>query len=252
MSAARDAWLLARQGMRGLVRSKTMTGALALAGAAIVLALIVRVVGQASDAEFPQLAAVLLTGLEAPLVALLLGVWAMGAEREGSTLVYLFTRPIRRASVVAGRAAAALALSLAIVVPLGVVCALIYGVPAADIARLCALLALETTTFTSIFVLLGTILPRALYVGLAYATLVEGIVGGIANLGDGLTVGQHARNLLARWLHGSPAVSKDLALPQSAAWSVGVLLVVAAVALAGAGAWAELREMPLRERVKGE
>lgn len=252
MSFLRPATLLAKQGVQGLVRSKTVLGALFVGGIAIALAIFVRFAGGATPDKFPVVAAVLLTGLESPLIALLLGTWAMGSEREGSTLVFLFTRPIRRSSVLAGRAAAALGVSVALVVAVGLACAAVYGIPLGDAGSLAMLLALETTTFVAIFVLMGTVLPRALYVGLAYAALVEGLLGGIVNLEAGLTVGQHARNLLARWLTTSPATTADLKLPQDAGASVLTLLAVAAIALAAAAAWTELREMPLRERVKGE
>jgi ABC-2 type transport system permease protein len=242
--------LVAAHGARGLFRSKSVLGALLVGLFAVALAIATRFAGGFGTRRFEEYALILLATVATPLISLFLGAWAMGAEREGQTLVFVFTRPIRRSAVLAGRAAAALGVAIGTIVVTAALCALALDGLAASTGGILVALALETLALTSVFVLMGTLLPRALYVGLAYAVLVEGVMGGFVQLSGGLTITQHARNLVERWSVTKPI--EDFRLDQDVGTSIVVLILASLACLAIAAWWIETREVGGRERVKGE
>lgn len=247
ISAAR---LVAFQAAKGLFRSKTLVGSGLVAAFALAIAVVMRVNGLSGTERFETFVAVLIVSVAAPLVSLLLGAWALGADREGGTLVFLFTRPIRRSAVLLGRAAAALAAAVGTMLVLTIACAIALGGGLASLPSMVLAVGLGTAALTSVFVLLGTVFARALYVGLAYVALIEGAVGSFVTLNSGFTLTQHARNLVVRW--SEARVLSDAQLAQDAATSIVTLVVASLVMLAAASLWIETREMGTRERVKGE
>lgn len=241
---------VAAHGLRGLVRTKTIWGALLVGAFAIVISIVLAVSDDAGPSAFIGFTLVLLAGIVSPLVSLLLGTWALGAEREGGTLVFTYTRPVRRSAVLLGRAIAAAAAALATVLVVTVACAIVMQAVDVTLGATLVGLLLETLAFTCVFAMLGTLMARAIYVGLAYAVLVEGVLGGVVNLQGGATLSQHARNIVVR---GSGlGTFTQFQLDQGSGASALVLLVVSAAALAVAMAWIERRETSGRDRVKGE
>lgn len=241
---------VAAHGVRGLVRTKTIWGAFLVGLFAIAIAIVLSVAGQTGPSDFVSFTLVLLAGIVSPLVALLLGTWAMGAEREGGTLVFTYTRPVRRSAVLLGRALAASVAALATMLVVTVACALVLQGADVTLGMTTLGILLETLAFTCLFTLLGTLMPRAIYVGLAYAVLVEGVLGGVINLQGGATLSQHARNIVVR---GSGFSSfSQFELDEPIATSTLILLAVCAATIALAMVWIENRETSGRDRVKGE
>lgn len=245
---------IADLGWRQTLRSKLLIGVGLAVAFAVGLALLARSGGGDPAQSFQMLQVTLLAVVVVPFIALLLGTGAMAAEREGGTLSFLFTRPIPRGAVVVGKAAAAIAVANVAVALTVILVWLATGASAkAQVGGGLAALLLETTALTAVFVLLGTLLARSLYLGLAYVVLVEGVIGSAAGARGGYTVTSHARNLLAEW-SGRAVRGTDLAegLPGPALQSVVVLLLVTVVAVAGAASWVEKREYGLRDRPKEE
>lgn len=246
--------LLAVPGTAQFLRSKGMIALGLLAAFAGTIACLVAREGSSRPGEsFQGLEFFLLAPAVAPLVSLFFGTAAMASEREAGTLSFLFTRPIRRSAVVLGKGAAAVALA-AIAVTL--IHALVWAfsgdadAPSALFGGLGALL-LETIALTSLFVLLGAVLVRSLYVGLAYVALYEGALGNALQASP-YTVTFHARTLLRHW-SGDLVPSLYSAMPaEPTSQAVLVLLGVAAGSLALAAAWVETREYGLRDRPKEE
>jgi len=241
---------VASHGIRGLVRTKTVWGALLVGAFAVVIAIVLAASNDGGPSSFVGFTLVLLAGIVSPLVSLLMGTWALGAEREGGTLVFTYTRPVRRSAVLLGRAIAAAAAALATMLVVTVLCAVVMQGADATLGTTLLGLLLETLAFTCVFAMLGTLMARAIYVGLAYATLVEGVLGGVINLQGGATLSQHARNIVVRGSGFSAFSQFELAQDSSA--SVLVLLAVSAAALVLAAVWIEKRETSGRDRVKGE
>lgn len=240
---------------RQIARSKQLIGiGLAILFAAGIAFTIARNEPAAQAGQNYQfLQVLLLSAVIAPLVALLFGTGALATERESGTLSYLFTRPIPRWSVLVGKAIGAMLGANAAMV----VCVLLVWVASGapgngqPIGGLAALL-WETTALTALFVLFGTMVPRSLYLGLAYIALFEGLAGNTAGARSGWTVTYHARNLLSEWSARAMGANDDVLgeLPGSAGESIATLLVVTLGSLVAAALWIELREYGLRDRAK--
>lgn len=118
-------------------------------------------------------------GVLLPLVAVIVGTSALGAELEDGTIVYLLARPVPRWRVALVKLVVAWLVTSALVAPAIAVAGLIgYGDVqlALGFAVASVFGALE---YTAIFVALSLITSRALIAGLAYVVVWEGFVAGL-------------------------------------------------------------------------
>lgn len=239
---------------RQLVRSKQLIGiGLAIVFAAGMAFIIQRDNPREAASNYQMMQLMVMSTVIVPLIALLFGTGAMASERESGTLGYLFTRPIPRSVVVIAKGLGAILGANAAVLLCVLLVWFASGAPArgAMPGGLAALL-LETTAFTAVFVLFGTLMARSLYAGLAYVALFEGVLGNTVGAQAGWTLSFHARNLLSEWSGASvPSVLLG-SLPGTAASSIVALLLISAGAIAGAAVWVETREYGLRDRAKEE
>jgi ABC-2 type transport system permease protein len=117
-----------------------------------------------------------------PLVALIFGTSALGSEVEDGTAIFLLSKPVTRGSVISAKLMAAWALTAVFVVPAAAVSGAIaiWGTPEQGIITgfvvACVLGALA---YDSLFVMLSAFTTRALFVGLAYVFIWEGIINSI-------------------------------------------------------------------------
>jgi len=241
---------------RQLVRSKQLIGiGIAILFSVGMAFIIYRDAGSNPAQNFQFMQLFLLSAVIVPLIALLFGTGALASERENGTLTYLFTRPFPRAAVVLGKGIGAILGANAAVLVCVVLVFLASGAPArGELGGGIAALMLETTALTALFVLFGTLVPKSLYLGLAYVAFFEGFAGNTIGARGGWTVTYHARNLLSDWSAG--AMGQDAAvltnLPGSAGDSILALLALTVISLAVAAAWVETREYGLRDRSKEE
>lgn len=118
-----------------------------------------------------------------PLIALVFGAGALGAELEDGTVVYLLTKPGQRFRLVLvkGLVAAAVTATLAVVATL--LTGLIAATQEPDILSTALAyslaVAVGASAYTLGFMTLSTITSRALAVGLGYVLLWEGILAGL-------------------------------------------------------------------------
>ncbi len=178
-----------------------------------------------------------------PLVALFFATALVADEVEGRTLTFLLTRPLTRASILAGKFAAYLATTLALALPSAVLTffALMsargwaaVGPSVSDLFRDLGVALLALVAYGALFALLGVLLKRPVIPGLLFLYGWELL----ANL-----PGYLPRFTLTAWLrsliHHRPA-EEGLAglfqqvLPVGQGLSV---LVVASVAFLAAAAW---------------
>ena len=137
-----------------------------------------------------------------PIVSLVFGSSVLGDTREDATLVYLWLRPMGRAPVVAGAAAAAVTAAL----PLTVVPTVLGGWLAADrVAGSADLMlgglwaaALGTVAYSSLFVLVGLLLKKPIMWGIGYVLLWEGLAVGLGDFAARLSLRGYSRSLLTR------------------------------------------------------
>lgn len=244
---------------RQIVRSKQLIGiGVAILFSVGIAFLLFRDAGDTSPAAgFQFIEMFLLSAVIAPLIALLFGTGALATERESGTLTYLFTRPFHRAAVVIGKGLGAILGANAAVLVCVVLVWVASGAPArGELGGGIAALLLETTALTAVFLLFGTIVPKSLYLGLAYIAFFEGFAGNTLGARGGWTITYHGRNLLTEWSATAARAGGDGdfvgRLPGSAADSVTVLLFVTVAAVALSAAWVETREYGLRDRSKEE
>jgi len=137
-----------------------------------------------------------------PVVSLVFGCSVLGEAREDSTLVYLWLRPMSRASLAVGAAAAAATAAL----PLAVIPTVLGGWLAADrvagsadlMLGAFAAAALGTLAYTSLFVLVGLLLRKPIMWGLGYVLLWEGLAVGLGDFAVRLSLRGYIKSLLNR------------------------------------------------------
>lgn len=120
-----------------------------------------------------------------PLIALVLGTAALGAEIEDGTVVFLLTKPVPRRRILAVKMAVSTAATAVLTVPATVLTAwLMVGGSRLGIAAGLGLGALAAAVvYPALFVALSAMTSRALVIGLVYVFVWEGIA---SNLFSGL------------------------------------------------------------------
>jgi ABC-2 type transport system permease protein len=168
-----------------------------------------------------------------PLVALLFGTAAIGAELEEGTAIYLLAKPIPRwTTLLTKLAVAALCSILLTCLPIlasGIVAggwddgmALAYTLGAA----------VGSVVYCAIFVALSLVTGRALIFGLAYVLIWEGVLAGLFPGTQTFSVHQHAL-AIADALSDAPTdvLGAPLELGTAVVVSVGVLVLATALGI---------------------
>jgi ABC-2 type transport system permease protein len=118
-----------------------------------------------------------------PLIALVFGTAALGAELDDGTGVHLLTKPISRSTIIVAKAIVAGTLTAILIVPSTVLSGILMGGLGSDAIAVTFAFALANIVgaylYTAIFLVLSVITSRGLIIGLAYALLWEGIVAGL-------------------------------------------------------------------------
>ena len=159
--------------------------------------------------------------LLAPVTALAFASAALGDLVEDRTMVYVWLRPLPTWQLAGAALAATLSIAMPLtVVPL-VVAAALSGAGGTLVAATAASSAVAVVGYGAVFLALGLRVQRALVWGLAYVLIWEGAVGRTARGAARLSIGIHARSLLAHLDHH--------ALPKLST-STPVAIIVPAVA----------------------
>ena len=117
-----------------------------------------------------------------PLLALVYGTAALGAEIEDGTAVYLLAKPVSRAQIIAGKLLAAWALTSVTVLVSGLVSGAIalQGVPGHGLLLGFGVgLVVGSFVYSALFVMLSVVTSRALIAGLVYVFIWEGLINGL-------------------------------------------------------------------------
>ena len=151
----------------------------------ILLAVVYRIGSE--DTDQPRwVAQVLFDGLIVtvllPLLALVYGTAALGAEIEDGTAVYLLAKPVSRAQIIFGKLLAAWALTSVTVLASGLVAGAIglQGVPGHGLLLGFGIaLVAGSLVYSALFVMLSVVTSRALIAGLVYVFIWEGLINGL-------------------------------------------------------------------------
>ncbi len=138
-----------------------------------------------------------LLGFLLPLWCLTFAVEGLGAEREGKTLFWLFSKPVPRSSIYLGKFLAIL--PWVIIWSLGgflflAICAGDSGIIAFNLFW--QPIAFACITYASVFFFMGACLPRASLIALAYAFVVETLLGSMPGSLKQLSVAFYARCIM--------------------------------------------------------
>ena len=169
-----------------------------------------------------------------PIVALVFGSSVLGETREDGTLVYLWLRPMGRAPIVVGAAAAAATAAL----PLTVIPTAVGGWLAADrvagsadlALAAAAAAALGTAAYSSLFVLVGLLVKKPIMWGIGYVLLWEGLAVGLGDFAARLSLRGYTRSVLSQVAeidYGFDPYTTTTALVVLAAVSVAGLILAA-------------------------
>jgi len=175
--------VIARITLRQLVSRRRTLLLLLLGGVLVLVAGIFRLAGE--EARALRFTAGLLNGLGAatlmPLVALLFGTGAIGAEIEDGTAVFLLAKPINRRTVVLTKLAVASACAIALTCGPMLVAGLLGAGGFGDglVLGFVGAAAIGSVVYVAVFLALSLITTRALVFGLAYVLIWEGLLAGL-------------------------------------------------------------------------
>ena len=160
------------------------------------------------------------------MVALVIGVSAIGDEREDGTILYLVATPQSRLGLIATKIAAAWTATLILLVPSLVLSALLILQGDTDLSALAwpvAGLAFATLAYCGVAAWLSLRTRRPIVIGVLYVLLWEGSIATFAASASKLSIAAYGRALVAE------------RFPEAAAPVVGpapaVLILAAAAAL---------------------
>jgi ABC-2 type transport system permease protein len=222
-------WPVLRLTVRALLGQRRTLALALLALAPVAMALVFALAAPA-DAHPHRFYSRLVQDLELPvvtaLVALIVGVSAIGDERDDGTILYLAATPLSRLRIVVSKIAAAWVVCLLLLVPSVVLSGLLVlggdssagllGWPTAGVV-------LASLAYCAGSAWLSLQVRRPIVVGVLYILLWEGSIATYAASADRLSIAAYGRALAAE------------RLPQAAAAVVspGVATVVLAAAAAG-------------------
>jgi len=168
-----------------------------------------------------------------PLVALIFGTGALGAEIEDGTAVFLLAKPIDRRTVVLTKLAVATACSVALTGGPMLLAGLIAvgGLGEGLVIGMATGAAIGSLLYCAVFVALSLVTSRALIFGLTYVIIWEGL---LANLFDGTRTFSIRQLTLAfaEAIGSIPRVVLDAQLELATAVVVGAVVLVGATLLA--------------------
>jgi ABC-type transport system involved in multi-copper enzyme maturation permease subunit len=192
-----------------------------------------------------------------PVLGVFYGTALIADEVDDKTLTYLFTRPLRRGAVLAGKYLAYLACTTSVILPSVTVVYLLLvpvaGIPATlgSLLTDLGLLALGMAAYGALFAYVGAALRRPLVIGLVFVFGCEPVAVALPGYLRQFTVAYHLQSLVP---HAIPPDSGVVAIlqrvagePPAPATSVLVLVAITAVALLLAIRAVETREYVLEQ-----
>lgn len=217
---------------RMLLRQQVTAGRLVLAGGFAALALAVAVAINRSG-DFTRLddsvgfISVFGIGLMVPIISLVLGSSTFGELIDDETLVYLWHRPVERWKLALAGAMSAITVAVPLTaIPLTIAALVASGDTTVTLATALAS-SLAAVAYSSLFVLVGLLLRRALIWGLVYLFIWELF---IANVGGGsaqLSIRTYPTSVLASMTDVSIRLADS-----SVATGIIVSVITAVVAIA--------------------
>jgi len=168
-----------------------------------------------------------------PIVALVFGTAALGAELEDGTAVFLLVKPIDRWRIVIAKLIVAIGLSVALVAPASFVAGAILGPAGAGLSGAIGAAvgtAIGATVYATVFFALSLVTGRALAIGLVYVLVWEGVLAGLLEGIAALSIRQYTLAISAAIAH--PAATDPGLLDARAALVLSAIAVAVAAVIA--------------------
>lgn len=223
------AWPIIEVTIRGLLGRRRTLLMLLLVGLPVLIGLLVRVSG--GRIEVDRILDAMLVRTVLPLVALVLGTAALGAELEDGTAVYLMIKPVPRWQIIAAKMVVAAGLTIVLIAPATLLAGVLAGgtgsVALSTTLAFTAAAAVGGAAYACAFVALSAFTSRALVLGLGYTLIWEGLLSGLLEGTRFLSIRQATLGL-AHGLAGRPIEAASLDLDISVA-IVAVAIVAALV-----------------------
>jgi ABC-2 type transport system permease protein len=218
---------------RGLLGRRRTILMLILAGAPVLLGLLVRLGGTRPNALVPSLEGLVVSSV-LPLVALVFGTAALGSELDDGTAVHLLTKPIPRWAIVVPKVAVAGGLTAVLLFPATIVCGLLIGGLGGHelgitFAYAIAVL-IGSFVYSAIFVALSAATSRGLVIGLAYSLLWEGLLAGALKGTQLFSVREYVKGMAA-------AVAPSGSIESVVGANGFLFAIVAIVAITALASW---------------
>ena len=169
-----------------------------------------------------------------PLVAVVLGTSAFGADVEDGTLVYLLVKPTARWRIVLTRFVMVASSSFVVVVPMLLLpwTVLSSALSVRSVLAYLAGSALAIVLYTVLFVTLGFLVKRALVIGLLYIVVIELVISQQVAGVKSLSVREFASTVIGRLAAGEHGiVPGDVSLTAVVATSIVIVAVTSAFAI---------------------
>lgn len=168
----------------------------------VAAAILVRVAGR--DAADDEVATAIMDRLLVttllPIVGLVFGTAALGAELEDGTAVFLLVKPVERWRIVLGKLIVAVGLSIALVAPASFIAGAILGPGGTGISwgvGAAVGTAIGATVYATVFFALSLVTGRALAIGLVYVLVWEGVLAGLLEGVAALSIRQYTLAITA-------------------------------------------------------
>jgi ABC-2 type transport system permease protein len=230
---------LTARGLLGRRRAYLLMG---LPAVLLVLAVLVRLLaGQNDDITVGMLGGFALATL-VPLLGLIAGTGAIGPEIDDGSIVYLLSKPLSRHTIVTTKAAVA----VGVVTVFGALPVLVAGLVLSGTSDRLAVgyglgALVAGIAYAALFLLLAVLTRHAVVVGLLYALIWEGLVGGYVPGAQALSVQQWSLAITEKVV-GSPAEQLGVTSAVSLAAAIPLLLAL----IVGSTWYAGLRLRSLR------
>jgi ABC-2 type transport system permease protein len=167
--------------LRALLGRRRTLLMLLVAGAPVLLGLIVRADGPRPRALVPALEGLIITTI-LPLIALIFGTAALGSELDDGTAVHVLTKPIPRWTIVLPKLTVAAGLTAMLVVPSTLLAGILIGGTGSHelgvTFAFCIAALIGSFVYGAIFIALSAATSRGLVIGLAYSLIWEGVLAG--------------------------------------------------------------------------
>jgi ABC-2 type transport system permease protein len=173
---------------------------LLLAGAPVLLGLLVRLGGTRSGSLMPALEGLVVSSV-LPLVALVFGTAALGSELDDGTAVHILTKPIPRWAIVLPKLAVSGGLTALLLFPATIISGVLVGGTGGrelgvTFAFAIAVL-IGSFVYSAIFVALSAATSRGLVIGLGYSLLWEGLLSGALKGTQLFSVREYLRGMVS-------------------------------------------------------